>query len=497
MILYRLKAPKLIGIPQPSRIPFFGHTIEFVQKFDRMQDHYNLYSRRFKRTWGLSLIRLGFVTEGAVVLVTPNTVKHVLKTNFKNYVKGHQLNGVLGEFLGDGIFTSDGTRWRTHRKVATQMFSKKLLKQGTKVATRQAKCLCDKVADYAKKGQAFDLQRLFYNFTMDTFCSIAFGVDLDSQNRDNAFTRAFDDVQMISNRRPQSPFWKFRRAFRCHEERRLTEGVREMHAFAKRIIGAKRRTLERDGDLLGPDLISRFLVRAKRDGKEVTDKELIDLVLNFIIAGRDTTAAALSWTMYELIEQSSGRDIQEKVIAEIEANGGAIDTLSEEKLFEVLYGNLPYTKAVIMEGLRLHPSVPKDIKFAVDDDVLPDGTRVKAGMAVMYVPYAMGRDPSLWPDPLRFDPDRWINRRENDDESSSKASSLFGREVSEYTYPVFNAGPRICIGRPLAILEMQLMLSMLLSRFSFRPENGTLDGSYTQTIVPPLKHGLPVKARVR
>ena len=120
--------------------------------------------------------------------------------------------------------------------------------------------------------------------------------------------------------------------------------------------------------------------------QNITNQELIDVVLNFIIAGRDTTAAALSWTMYELVGKQD-RVVDQAIQCVRDATGGRqLQELPEAEIFQIVYGKLGYIKAVLGEGLRLHPSVAKDIKYAVEDDVLPDGTPVKKGMVVFFTP---------------------------------------------------------------------------------------------------------------
>jgi cytochrome P450 len=268
-------------------------------------------------------------------------VKHVLKDNFDNYIKGPQFNGTLSDFLGglflnlfrvgyllifgdrdlhswvdlqiDGIFTTDGERWKTHRKVASNMFSKRLLEEGTEVALKQASQLKAKLGRAASSGEELDLQKAFFSFTMDTFCYIAFGVDLDSQNHDHEFTKAFDRVQLLCNARFKNPFWELGRYIGVQSEKEIRAGCEVMGKFGRDIIAAKRRDLAK-GEKLGPDLISRFLQNAAKKGEQVTDQEVIDIVLNFIIAGRDTTACALSWSFYEMLKNP---EVIDRVRAEV------------------------------------------------------------------------------------------------------------------------------------------------------------------------------------
>mmetsp|Transcript_48017 Transcript_48017/g.134108 ORF Transcript_48017/g.134108 Transcript_48017/m.134108 type:complete len:220 (-) Transcript_48017:106-765(-) len=151
-------------------------------------------------------------------------------------------------------------------------------------------------------------------------------------------------------------------------EKTIKQGTEVVNKFSAEVIAGKRR-LATEGATLGPDLLSRFLDTSEDNGEVMSDKELRDVVMNFMIAGRDTTACALSWTLYEI----AGRpDIQDKIRAELLEVCGD-DTTAPN--FEQI-GEMRYMHAVTMEVLRLHPSVPKDVKFAIKDDVLPDGTKV-------------------------------------------------------------------------------------------------------------------------
>lgn len=144
-----------------------------------------------------------------------------------------------------------------------------------------------------------------------------------------------------------------------------------------------------------------------------------------------------------------------------------------------------FSRAVLLEALRLHPSVPKQVKFAVADDVLPDsGTRVPGGSAIMYSSYVMGRSETIWgPDAGQFRPSRWL---------SGEPGSL----PSAFEYPVFNAGPRICLGKGLAELEGVYVLVGLLKRYRLEVVAGQRV-EYMTTVTLPMKEGLKVKVTRR
>jgi hypothetical protein len=183
---------------------------------------------------------------------------------------------------------------------------------------------------------------------------------------------------------------------------------------------------------------------AKARGETLSEDYLRDLVLNFLIAGRDTTAQALSWTIYCLAQHPDAEAaVRAEIIDVCGVRGPAYDDINR----------LPYLNAVLSEALRLYPSVPVDFKMALNDDTWPDGTFVPKGSGIVYDIYSMGRDTSIWgEDADAFRPERWLE---------------MDNPMGTYEYPVFNAGPRECLGRRLAMIEMKTCLAMVLPQVSF------------------------------
>jgi len=174
-------------------------------------------------------------------------------------------------------------------------------------------------------------------------------------------------------------------------------------------------------------------------------KFLRDILVSFAIAGRDTTAVWMTWTLYALIQNP---EIYAKVIAELDDVMGDKITPAPEDL-----GRLKYFNNVLSETLRLYPSVPSVGRFAVKDDKLPDGTVVKAGTFVNYLNYYMGRSPIYWDNPLKFDPDRFNSPMKH-----------------PFQYAPFHAGPMQCLGRHMARNEAKTLLCVLLKKFDFKAD---------------------------
>jgi len=305
-----------------------------------------------------------------------------------------------------------------------------------------------------KPNEKVDMQAIYYNFTLDSFCDIAFGIQLGSlQNKNQDFVRAFDSAQLLSEKRWYAPWWKVSRVLArtlgLTEEAQLLKDIKILDKYAYDVIASRRKEIAQNKGDARSDLLTLFLNQKDDDGKPFADQYLRDVVMNFMIAGRDTTAGALSWSTY-LISQHP--DIQEELFREVDK----IFSDNDDKSYSAIQDN-DYLHALVSESLRLYPSVPKDTKCAVKDDVWPDGTKIPAGAIVVYVPWSQGRMTDLWgPDATVFRPSRWLND-----------SGQFQVE-NQYKFPVFQAGPRLCLGKQVAYVEVKLLLAMLAHKFRFR-----------------------------
>ena len=133
-----------------------------------------------------------------------------------------------------------------------------------------------------------------------------------------------------------------------------------------------------------------------------------------------------------------------------------------------------YLHACLFEAMRLYPPVAWDSKHAVKDDVLPDGTRVGKGDRVTYFPYGMGRMKAIWgEDRYEFNPDRWFETRDDEQSFSETENNNYDtrklKMVNPYEYPIFQAGPRVCLGKEMAFIQMKYVMASILNRFDFEP----------------------------
>ncbi|KAK2631152.1 hypothetical protein EUGRSUZ_L03322, partial [Eucalyptus grandis] len=277
----------------------------------------------------------------------PANVEYMLKTNFKNYGKGRYNYSLLKDLLGDGIFAVDGDKWRQQRKVSSYEFSTKVLRDfSSEVFRRNAA----KLANICLKQQD-----LFMKSTLDSIFKVAFGVELDSMcgtNEEGAeFSRAFDDASAITLWRYVDVSWEIKKFLNIGSEAALKKNIRIMDNFVYKLIRRKIEQMHNSTDdplMKKEDILSRFLQVTETD-----QTYLRDIILNFIIAGKDTTAATLSWFIYMLCKHPT---IQEKVAREVKQMSN-VKEISDFASFAASMGEealekMHYLHATITETLR-------------------------------------------------------------------------------------------------------------------------------------------------
>jgi len=368
--------------------------------------------------------------------IDPKNVEHALKTKFDNYIKGEWFRRRLTDLLGDGIFNIDGAAWHKQRKITSQMFTQNQFKNHIwRVIGRN----CGKVVKVllaVPQGEVVDVFNVMNRFTLDTIGSVGFARDIGAlDNAQTPFLRSFDRAQQITALRFITPLWELMRWFGIGEEREARQHLKLLQDYSMETVQLLKADTEADK---GDSFVGLFVKAAQKNGIEYDDNYLKDLVLNFLIAGRDTTAQSLSWIFWLVMCHP---DVEARIVQEVE------DTLGDEPVTYENSSKLTYVQNVIHEGLRLYPSVPLDSKIAIGDDTLPDGTFIPSGTVVQYSAYAMARSKDLWgEDAEAFKPERWEGRA----------------PPSAFEYPVFNAGPRECLGKRLAWVEMRACIAAVL-----------------------------------
>ncbi|CAN6284161.1 unnamed protein product [Urochloa humidicola] len=478
--------------PKKRYAPVVGTVFHQLYHVQRLHDYHTDLFRKHK-TFQL-LVPAG---RRQIYTCDPDVVEHILRTNFANYGKGVFNYENMTDLLGDGIFAVDGDKWKQQRKIASHDFSTRALRDSSgAVFKRNAVKLAAIVsrAAAASGQQAVEFQGLALRATMDSIFTIAFGLDLDTlggSGEGTRFAAAFDDASEFTLLRYVNAFWKAMRLLNVGSEAALRDRVRVVDEFVYKRIRDRARELadsnEQDPDSR-QDMLSRFIQTATDESGTVDYKYLRDIILNIVIAGKDTTAGALAWFLYMACKHP---EVQEKVCEEARNATGASETATVDEFAQSLtdeaLNKMHYLHAALTETLRLYPSVPLDNKQCFGDDVLPDGSSVSKGDIVFYVPYAMGRMEYLWgADAETFRPERWLD-----------GHGEF-QQQSPFKFTAFQAGPRICLGKEFAYRQMKIFAAVLLRSFVFRLRDG--EGAtvgYRTMITLHIDQGLHLTATAR
>lgn len=394
------------------------------------------------------------------VTCDPRNLEHILKGKFDNYPKGPTWQAVFHDLLGEGIFNSDGDTWLFQRKTAALEFTTRTLRQamGRWVNRAIKNRFCPILKAAQLEGRPLDLQDLLLRLTFDNICGLAFGKDpqtLSPGLPENGFAMSFDRATEATLQRFILPefIWRSKKWLGLGLETTLKQSLDHVDKYLSNVIDARKLELKcHQEDGAHDDLLSRFMKKKE----SYTDKFLQHVALNFILAGRDTSSVALSWFFWLV---SLNPRVEEKILTEIctvllETRGTDTTKWTDEPLGFEEVDRLIYLKAALSETLRLYPSVPEDSKNVVTDDVLPDGTFVPAGSAITYSIYSIGRMKFIWgEDCLEFRPERWLS-------SDGKRIEL----DNQFKFVSFNAGPRICLGKDLAYLQMKSIAAAVLLR---------------------------------
>jgi cytochrome P450 len=352
------------------------------------------------------------------VINHPRDVKRVLLSNHRNYTKGEGMDRVK-ILLGTGIMTSEGDFWRRQRRMMQPSFHRRVLDRFGGLIHDVNEKYAARWAAKATAGEPINLTEDLSELTLEIVLHSIFGTDLDRLERQLG-ANPFEVVAKEQNR-------DLKFAFRF---RSLTKLVGEL-------IERRRREPAERFDFL--EML--MAARDRENDAPMSNKEMIDEVMTLIVAGHETTAAALTWT-WHLISQH--RD----VAAQLEAEADAVTVGTPLGLDAA--ESLAFTHQVIQESLRLYPPGWLFTRRTLEADEL-GGFAIGPRTDVFISPYLLHRHPEFWSEPEEFRPERFA-----------------GPDVEErhkFAYIPFSVGPRHCIGENLALFEMLGHVSMMSRRF--------------------------------
>jgi cytochrome P450 len=398
-----------------------------------------------------------------VWITAPAMIKAVLLDEREKFLKLAQIR-LLSPLLGKGILTSEGADWKWQRQASAPMFRPQELAGFVPTFVRAAQAVVERWR--AQRGAVQPIDRDMTEATFEVI-SATLLPSADARmpqvmERSTAlFQRsgAWGQLYAVAN----LPKWLPQPG-----RRPMARAIGALRCAVLALI-AERRANRAAKD----DLVHRLMqARDPETGQTMNDEQLVDNLLTFYLAGHETTAKALTWTLYLLACSPEWTRVLEEEIAHV-TGGAEIDAGHIERLV--------LTQQVLKESMRLYPPVPLMTRQAVADTQLGE-SKVRAGTSVVMPIYAIHRHAKRWADADAFDPARFAPEKE--------------AAIPRYQYMPFGAGPRICIGMGFAMMEATAMLATLLRRARFAPVAGREPAPVARvTLIP--GGGMPLAVRLR
>ena len=382
----------------------------------------------FEKYGDIFRVRVGF--RKAVIFTRDATIiKHILQKQHKNYEKSELQTIDLAKYIGHGILTSNGEHWRVHRRMVQPAFHKKKLR-GLLGIMKQA---IDSELNRIEPGTTQDVFPLMGDLAFQVVAQALFSrYDIQqSMEKLQDYTERNQKMLIREMRQPYLKWW----FILCGKINKHLDLAEQGRIILDNIIEERIESGEKKDDLLDMLLNATY-----EDGKNMTRRQLIDEVLILFTAGHETTANALSFTLYLLAKHPA---IQDKVLKEVKNIN-----MDSEDLMECL-SKLAYTKQCIEEALRLYPPAYVIDRTAISDDIVQGQSFPKGSLVLMSV-YELHRSSAFWEAPEEFNPDRF--------------DVTLKKDYSNYYYP-FGAGPRMCVGNNFAMYEMIISIAQIIRKF--------------------------------
>lgn len=426
--------------PSYGRWPF-GVLPEF------RRDQLALYARAFQE-YG-DVVRMRFGPFWSYAIFHPDHLKHIFVDNNKNYKRNETGNGLLRAMLGETLLTSDGDFWLRQRRLMQPAFHRqKIMGFGSIMTENTARMLAD--WDQQPAGEQLDIDKEMMRLTLRIVGLSLYSIDLanESSGLGRSITASSEYFNYRLGRILAAPLWvpTKRNKELINSGKAVAHIVPEMIAARHKLI-AEQGTAQESGrqyDMLDLLMESRY----EDSGQPMDDEQIAREIRMLIGAGHETTSNTLTWTLYLL---SQNPDAETKLQAEVDSVlQGRIPSMED-------LPKLPYSKMVIEEAMRLYPAAHANARQSIHEDQLGD-YYIPPNTGIVFMNYVIHRNPAFWPDPERFEPERF--------------AAANAAKQHPYAYIPFGGGPHKCIGFQFALYEAQLILTMITQRYRLRLKAG-------------------------
>lgn len=440
-------------LPGPRGLPWLGnaHQVDLP--------HFHEQLEHWRAVHG-DVYRLKIWRREFIVFADPQVIATALRERPGTFGRSHRLVATAEEMHFGGLFASNGDRWRRQRPMVMAAFDPGHIKRYFPALVQVAQRLARRWEAPARGGQAIELQPDLMRYTVDVIAGLAFGADINTLEGDgDVIQQHMDQILPTLFRRALAPFawWRW---FKTPALRRLDAHLAAFDVAVQQFIAAARQRMAADPALREAprNLIEAMIAAREKPGAQLTDEDVAANVATMLLAGEDTTANTLAWMIWLL---SRHPQALARAQAEVRAALGSDRVPTRLEQLDAL----EFVEACAHETMRLKPVAPMMVQQAAVDTVL-GGIAVPAGTLCLMLMRAGAVDARHFGQPEAFQPERWLR---GDDAAQADAAS--GKRISM----PFGAGPRICPGRYLALLEMKMAIATVLGSFELEAV-ATADG---------------------
>lgn len=390
----------------------------------------------------------------------PDFTQHILQKNNRNYHKSKLQTKAVGKYVGQGLLTTNGAYWLKQRRLIQPGFKKDKIVKLMGLMYEVIEEYVTELKSRLKEGpKEIEITEEMSKLTLRIISKALFSTGIKGEQLE-LLNKAVTDLQTAIIKNVRQPMFNWWRKING-EDARNNKLSQQTYDLITEIIENRRKE---SGDY--NDLLDMLLHSVYEDtGESMTTKQILDEALIIFVAGHETTANALSWTLY-LLDQHP--DISNKLLRESEA----VELDGDISYMDI--AKMEYNRQILSEAMRLYPPAWITDRVALEDDEV-NGIKISKGDVIGLYIYGTHHSPKLWDDPERFDPSRF---------ERDKLKSYH-----PYAYYPFGGGPRLCIGQQFAMVEMQLSLMELIKNFNFKLKEGhPIEMSPLVTLRP--AHGL-------
>ncbi|KAH8419833.1 hypothetical protein KR009_003099 [Drosophila setifemur] len=450
------------GFKGPRRLPLVGSVHIMIKESPK-----TVLDLQFRLTkqYGKVVI-MQILGERGIMVACPKMIEAIMSS--QQTIQKNNLYGLLVNWLGDGLLLSKGKKWFRRRKTITPTFHFKILDEFVEVFDQQSAIMAQNLYSKADGKTVVNMFPVVCLCALDIITETAMGVKVNAQLQpDFPYVAAVTTASGMLAERFMTPLQRndiTMRLFYPKLMAKLNRSVQTMHDFTNKVITDRRNLLQKSIDEGSYDTsvgtavddvgqkrrmaLLDVLLQATIDGKPLTNEDIREEVDTFMFEGHDTTTSSIAFSFYLLARHP---EVQARVFQEIR------DVIGDDKEAPInmqSLGELKYLECVIKESLRLYPSVPM-IGRHINEDIVLDGKLIPANTDVVILIYNAQRDPDYFPEPDKFDPERFSSERKG--------------EINPFAFTPFSAGPRNCIGQKFAMLEMKSTISKVLRHFELLP----------------------------